>query len=80
MKSELERRELQINRILENGNEMLKNSEGDSSNLARRLKSLNTKWSNLSKKCDDRNKIFTMLSQYVNELKREFKIHFKPSA
>ena len=67
----MERREAQVNRILESGNEILKNSSCDLSDLARRLKNLNTKWANLSKKVDDRNKVFAILSQYINDLKRE---------
>lgn len=63
-----------MKRILETGNEMLKNSTGGVSNvadLARSMININTKWSNLNKKVDSKNKLFTQLSEYVNELRRK---------
>ena len=74
MKSEIDRREPEVKRILETGNEMLKNSTGGVSNvadLARSMININTKWSNLNKRVDSKNKLFTQLSEYANELRRK---------
>ena len=52
---------------------MLKNSTGGVSNvadLARSLININNKWNNLKKKLDSKNKLFNLLSENVNELKR----------
>ncbi len=79
MKSEIDRREPEVKRILETGNEMLKNSTGGVSNvadLARSMININTKWSNLNKRVDSKNKLFTQLSEYVNELRRKLKLSF----
>jgi hypothetical protein len=79
LKSEIDRREPEVKRILETGNEMLKNSTGGVSNvadLARSMININTKWSNLNKRVDSKNKLFTQLSEYVNELRRKLKLSF----
>ena len=52
---------------------MLKNSTGGISNvadLAKNMININTKWSNLNKKVDSKNKLFSQLSDYINELRR----------
>jgi hypothetical protein len=58
---------------LDTGNEMLKNSTGGIFNvadLAKNMININTKWSNLNKKVDSKNKLFIQLSDYINELRR----------
>jgi chromosome segregation ATPase len=75
LKTDIDRREPEVKRILETGNDMLKNSSGGVSNvadLARSMININTKWSNLNKKVDSKNKLFTQLNDYVNELRRKF--------
>jgi DNA repair exonuclease SbcCD ATPase subunit len=83
IKAELERKEHQVTRCLEAGNEMLKNSSNNSSNgseanssipdlseLARNLSSINAKWANLNKRIEAKNKFFALMSEYVAELRR----------
>ena len=56
---------------------MLKNSTGGISNvadLAKNMININTKWSNLNKKVDSKNKLFSQLSDYINELRRNIYI------
>jgi DNA repair exonuclease SbcCD ATPase subunit len=75
LKSELERKESQVKRILETGNEMLKTSTGGIANvadLARNMIAINTKWSNLHKKVDAKNRLFTQFSEQINELRRKY--------
>jgi dystrophin len=72
IKSEIERKESHVKRVLDNGNEMLKSASASVANvneLARNLMSINQKWSNLNKKIDVKNKLFAQLSDYINELR-----------
>ena len=63
-----------MRRILDNGNDMLKNSSGGVSNvadLARNMINLNAKWSNLNKRVEAKNKTYIQLGEYINELRRK---------
>lgn len=73
LKSEIEHRDSEVKRIIDTGNEMLKNSSGGVSSvadLARCLIEINNKWGNLNKKVDAKNNLYNQLSAYVNELRR----------
>jgi len=73
IKSEIERKEAHVKRVLDNGNEMLKSTSTSVANgneLARNLMSINQKWSHLNKKIDVKNQLFAQLSEYINELRR----------
>ncbi len=72
LKSELERKEPQIKHIIDTGNDMLKNSSANSSNvtdLAHNMISINTKWTNLIKKVDFKNTFFSEMGELINELR-----------
>jgi hypothetical protein len=72
LKSELERKEPQIKHIIDTGNDMLKNSSANSSNvtdLAHNMISINTKWTNLIKKVEFKNNFFTEMGELINELR-----------
>jgi hypothetical protein len=74
IKSEIERKEPEVKRIIDIGNDMLKNSAGGVSNvadLARSLININNKWGNLNRKVDMKNKIYNQFSDCVNELRRK---------
>jgi hypothetical protein len=74
LKSEIDRKESSIKKLLDAGNEMLKNSTGGLSNakeLAKNLININTKWNNLNKKIDSKNRLFAQLADYINELRRK---------
>ena len=76
---QIDRRNAEVKRIIDTGNEMLKNSAGGVSNvadLARCLININNKWGNLNMKVDAKNKLFDQLSEYVNELRRELFMFF----
>lgn len=73
MKSEIDRKESAIKKLLDAGNDMLKNSTSSLSNakeLAKNLININTKWNNLNKKIDAKNRLFAQLADYINELRR----------
>lgn len=73
MKAEIERRNDEVKRIIDTGNDMLKNSSGGVSNvadLARCLVNINNKWANLNMKVDAKNKLFDQLSEWVNDLRQ----------
>lgn len=73
LKSEIDRKEGAIKKLLDAGNDMLKNSTGSLSNakeLAKNLININTKWNNLNKKIDTKNRLFAQLADYINELRR----------
>ena len=57
---------------------MLKNSTSSLSNakeLAKNLININSKWNNLNKKIDMKNRLFAQLGDYINELRRNFDIN-----
>jgi dystrophin len=74
IKAEVERKEAQVRRILDAGNDMLKsNSNSNLSNaneLASSLSSLNGKWTNLNKRVEAKNRLFAQLAEYINELRQ----------
>jgi len=73
MRSEIERRSGEVKRIIDTGNDMLKNSSGGVSNvadLAKCLININNKWSILCQKVDLKNKFFDQMTDYVNELRQ----------
>lgn len=74
MKSEIDRKESAVKKLLDAGNDMLKNSTSSLSNakeLAKNLININTKWTNLNKKIDAKNRLFAQLADYINELRRK---------
>lgn len=72
IKNEFDRKESQITVILESGQDMLKNSTGTSSitELTRSLISINTKWTNLSKKIELKYKLLKDIDELIKELKQ----------
>ena len=68
IKSEIERKETSVKRVLDNGNEMLKNST-NVADLARNMININNKWSNLNRRVEFKNSLFTQLDEYINELR-----------
>jgi chromosome segregation ATPase len=73
IKAEIERKEAQVRRCLDAGNEMLKSSNSNLTNvneLANNLSNINVKWTNLNKKIDAKNRLFTQLCEYINELRQ----------
>jgi len=74
MRSEIERRSGDVKRVIDTGNDMLKNSSGGVSNvaeLAKCLININNKWGVLCQKVDSKNKFFDQMTDYVNELRRK---------
>ena len=75
VKAEIERKEPQVRRSLEAGNEMLRSPDlANANDLAKSLSNLNLKWTSLNKKIDAKNHLFAQLSEYINELRRKFRI------
>lgn len=75
IKNEIDRKESQVKRVFDTGNDMLKNSNGTTgiaADLARNMINLNTKWSNLCKKADSKFKYFNDIAQMLSDLKRKF--------
>lgn len=68
IKSEIERKETAVKRVLDNGNEMLKSST-NVADLARNMININNKWSNLNRRVEFKNSLFTQLDEYINELR-----------
>lgn len=67
---------MHVKKVIESGNEMLKNATSRVNNLAelaKNMTNLNTKWSHLDKKIDAKNKQFSQLGEYINELRRKMK-------
>lgn len=62
-----------IKNLLDAGNDMLKSPTNSLSNvneLAKNMMSINTKWSNLNKKVDNKNRLFAQSADQINELRR----------
>lgn len=73
MKSEVDRKEAAIKNLLDTGNDMLKNTTSGLANvneLAKNMININTKWSNLNKRIDSKNRLFSQLAENINELRR----------
>lgn len=73
IKAEIERKESQVKKALDAGNEMLKSSSNNLANineLARNLNNISTKWTSLNKKIDSKNRLFAQLSDIINELRQ----------
>lgn len=74
MKSEIDRKESAVKKLLDAGNDMIRNSTSSISNtkeLAKNLINLNGKWTNLNVKIDAKNRLFAQLADHINELRRK---------
>lgn len=74
LKTEIDQKEIVVKKIIENGNEMLKNSSTSInyiSEFASKMVNFNSKWSNLKKMVDFKIKELNQLEEFINELRRK---------
>ena len=78
IKSEMERKEPMVKKLIDTGNAILKestNSITNATDLALILIGINTKWANLAKRVEAKNEFFTEMGECISELRRKFSFH-----